>query len=61
MNGAGVGGTRLAAVFKENEMAPARAFSGSAWMVQEWEARAWRQCVRRTRGHQHWPSGAVCG
>ena len=30
MDGAGVGGTRLAAVLEENERAPALAFSGSA-------------------------------
>ena len=36
MDGAGVGGTCLAAVLEENERAPALAFSGSAWTVLEW-------------------------
>ena len=34
---------------------------GGAWMVREKEALAWRQCLRGTGGHQHWPSGAVRG
>ena len=52
MDGAGVGGTCLAAVLEENERAPALAFSGSAWTVLE-EALAWRQCWKRRRRHQH--------
>ena len=35
VDGAGVGGTRLAAVFEGNERAPALAFKSSAWMVRE--------------------------
>ena len=35
VDGAGVGSTRLAAVLEENERAPALAFRGGAWMVQE--------------------------
>jgi hypothetical protein len=35
VDGAGVGGTCLAAVLAEKERAPALAFSGSAWTVQE--------------------------
>ena len=35
VDGAGVGGTCLAAVLEENERAPALAFRGGAWMVQE--------------------------
>ena len=34
MDGAGVGGTRLAAVFEGNERAPALAFRGGACMVR---------------------------
>ena len=35
VDGAGVGGTCLAAVFEGNERAPALAFRGGAWMVCE--------------------------
>ena len=35
MDGAGVGGACLVAVREENERAPALAFRGGAWMVQE--------------------------
>ena len=35
VNGAGVGGTCLAAVRERNERAPVLAFRGGAWIVQE--------------------------
>ena len=30
-------------------------------MVQEQEALAWRQCLRGTRGHRHWPADRAVG
>jgi hypothetical protein len=54
VNGAGVGGTRLAAVFEGDERAPELAFRGGAWTVREYEALAWRQGLKGTKGHQHW-------
>ena len=60
MDGAGVGGTCLAAVLEENERAPALAFSGSAWTVLE-EALAWRQCWKRKEKTPALALGAVRG
>ena len=74
MDGAGVGGTCLAAVLEENERAPALAFRGGAWMVRSRRrlpggsavrrserapALAFRAVRGRCRSRRHLPGGSA--